>query len=103
MAEPDDTTTEDQPTKTALLERARELDIPGRSTMDADELAAAVAAVEFDVSSGDQVIAGKPIVHTFGNTKGQTAASLQAAIDNANLSTTALDESLIEQHSPPPV
>lgn len=36
----------DEPTKTALVERARELDIQGRSKMDADELQRAIAVAE---------------------------------------------------------
>ena len=36
----------DEPTKAELEERARELDIPGRSKMTKDELAEAVAAAE---------------------------------------------------------
>jgi hypothetical protein len=37
-------------TKEELLERAKELDIPGRSTMDKGELEAAVADAEGDSS-----------------------------------------------------
>lgn len=46
LAEDVDADAADGPTKTELLERAKALNVPGRSTMDRDELAAAVGAAE---------------------------------------------------------
>lgn len=88
--EPTQDTHDDGPTKTELLAEARELDIPGRTTMDADELAAAIALARAEPLVTQPVPQPPPIA-----AKGQTAASLQAAITNANLSTTALDEAAI--------
>src|SRR4051812_34449126 len=62
----------DEPTKDELLERARELDVAGRSSMDKSELAEAIAAAEGaandvqadQVESVGQHLIGYPDAHT---------------------------------------
>lgn len=98
--------------KDALLEKARDLDIQGRSNMGKDDLIAAIEAAEAEgqaaAESGtpdpDEMIEypGAGVKAVTIDSHGHTSASLQAALDNANASPRLVTEEQILAQSPPP-
>lgn len=94
--------------KDELLEKARELDVSGRSGMTKDELVAAIEAAEAEGAAAagtethdDKLAApGEPAPV---DSHGHTSASLAAAIANSNVSQRLVTEEQIQAQSPPPV
>lgn len=90
--------------KDELLKKASDLEISGRSSMNKDELIAAIEAAERDNLEADAPdlsgVDTSPPPSAI-DTHGHTSASLEAAIANANVNERQVTEEQIRAQMPP--
>lgn len=86
----------DQQTKTALLERARELDIAGRTTMEPDELETAIHRAE--ALAATQAAAAEAAAQRDAGEPSPAAALVAAELDAKPLTQEQADELAAQTH-----